>query len=307
MAALQNSGAASSSVLLMNGELFTPQGHDAGLTDCDFSPDGGRIVTASEDATARVWEVGAAGGAELFPLRGHRDVVTCASFSPDGAGVLTGSEDATLRLWPVAWKGEPRVIEAPPQKGRAAGAPNRVTSAAFSPDGSRLVATVRGVASGVVRNTDTEQELVASFLAGDQYTMSSPSCAVYSPDGTRMAIAFLIWSGGDAARVPGTLLISDLTGDRRFPPLGHQIPAASAGFSSDGSRIVSGHQDATARVWDAGAADWGAGAEDLELLVLRGHEGPVTSAAFSPDGGRIVTASADTTARVWRGTVDDDV
>lgn len=322
----------------MNGELYTLQSHDAGLTDGDFSPDGGRIVTASEDATARVWEVGAAAGAELFPLRGHREVVTCASFSPDGAWVLTGSEDATLRLWPVAWEGEPTVIEAPQVGGRAAGAPNRVTSAAFSPDGGRIVATLRGDRTARVWNTRTEQQLGVSNF-GDDYTMSWPSCAVFSPDGARIAIALLVSSPSDPARFGQTVRIWDPTGGPGGPGLGHQIPASSAAFSADGSRIVSTHQDATARVWDAGAGHellvlaghegpvtsaafspdggrivtasqdatarlWDAGTGQ-ELLVLGGHEGWVTSAAFSPDGGRIVTASGDTTARVWRGTVDD--
>ena len=64
----------------------------------------------------------------------------------------------------------------------------------------------------------------------------------------------------------------------------------SAAFSPDGTRIVTGSWDNTARVWDAATAK--------QLAVLRGHEFWVTSVGFSPDGTRIVTAG-DKTARVW--------
>jgi WD40 repeat protein len=67
----------------------------------------------------------------------------------------------------------------------------------------------------------------------------------------------------------------------------HEDGVLSAAFSPDGTRIVTGSTDQTARVWDA--------ASGRELLALRGHKGGVRSAAFSPDGARIVTASWDTT------------
>ncbi len=54
-------------------------------------------------------------------------------------------------------------------------------------------------------------------------------------------------------------------------------------FSPDGSRIVTGSVDGTAKVWDARTGS--------ALLDLKGHTGAVTSASFSPDGTRIVTGS----------------
>jgi WD40 repeat protein len=66
----------------------------------------------------------------------------------------------------------------------------------------------------------------------------------------------------------------------------------SVAFSPDGTRIVSGSDDETVRVWDTVS-----GAEALP--PLRGHENGVTSVAFSPDGTRIVSGSDDKTVRVW--------
>ena len=72
---------------------------------------------------------------------------------------------------------------------------------------------------------------------------------------------------------------------------GHTHIVVSASFSPDGTRIVIGSWDKTARVWDARSG--------AELLSLKGHTEQVSSASFSPDGTRIVTGSWDKTARVW--------
>ena len=65
-----------------------------------FSPDGARVVTASDDKTARVWD--AATGKAIAVLSGHDDQVWSAAFSPDGARVVTASDDKTARVWDAA-------------------------------------------------------------------------------------------------------------------------------------------------------------------------------------------------------------
>ena len=62
-----------------------------------FSPDGFRVVTASDDKSAQVWDV-ATGEPLGSPLR-HPDKVHSAAFSPDGARIVTTSGDNSVRIW----------------------------------------------------------------------------------------------------------------------------------------------------------------------------------------------------------------
>jgi WD40 repeat protein len=62
-----------------------------------FSADGSRIVTASQDRTAKVWD--ARTGTEALSLKGHTDAVISASFSADGTRIVTASQDRTARVW----------------------------------------------------------------------------------------------------------------------------------------------------------------------------------------------------------------
>jgi hypothetical protein len=91
-----------------------------------FSADGKRIVTASDDKTARIWDA-ASGKAMGEPLKGHKRAVQSAAFSPDGQRIVTASQDETAQIWDAA-------------TGRPIGEPLKghdgpVWSAAFSPDG----------------------------------------------------------------------------------------------------------------------------------------------------------------------------
>jgi WD40 repeat protein len=72
---------------------------------------------------------------------------------------------------------------------------------------------------------------------------------------------------------------------------GHSNSVSSVAFSLDGTRIVSGSDDDTLRLWDA--------VSDAHLNTLKGHTDCVFSVAFSPDGTRVVSGSRDNTVRLW--------
>ena len=69
--------------------------HGPGAVARAFSPDGTRIVTASDDETAKVWDARTARA--LLELKGHTRRVRSVAFSPDGTRIVTGSSDETAR------------------------------------------------------------------------------------------------------------------------------------------------------------------------------------------------------------------
>jgi WD40 repeat protein/serine/threonine protein kinase len=73
--------------------------------------------------------------------------------------------------------------------------------------------------------------------------------------------------------------------------LRHKGFVRSVSFSPDGSRVVTGSGDKTAKVWDAKTG--------ADLHTLRGHLLGIQSVSFSPDGSRVVTGSWDKTAKLW--------
>ena len=74
--------------------------HGSQVNSAAFSPDGTRIVTASGDRTAKIWD--AITGTELTTLTGHTGWVGSAAFNPDGTRVVTSSGDATSKIWYVS-------------------------------------------------------------------------------------------------------------------------------------------------------------------------------------------------------------
>ena len=80
--------------------IETLTGHTDLVNHAAFSPDGTRIVTASEDNTARIWD--AITGQAIETLTGHTGLVRHAAFSPDGTRIVTASSDNTARIWELA-------------------------------------------------------------------------------------------------------------------------------------------------------------------------------------------------------------
>src|SRR5262249_18784385 len=148
-----------------------------------------------------------------------------------------------------------------------------VTSAAFSPDVSRIVMASRDKSARIGDVASAKEIAVLGGHDGNVYS------AAFSSDGSRIVTA----SRDKTARIWDAASAKEIAVLR-----GHDGTVYSAAFSSDGSRIVTASWDKTARIWDA--------ATTKEIAILRGHGGDVNSAAFSPDGSRSSTASEDKTA-----------
>jgi WD40 repeat protein len=149
-------------------------GHRASVNRAAFSPDGKRIVTASDDNTAQRWD--ADSGKPIGEPLHHTGAVSSAAFSPDGKRIVTASNDNTARLWdadsgkPI---GEPLVAHT-----------EAVLSAAFSADGKRIITASY---DNTARLWDAETGTpISEALQGHTDWVFS---AAFSPDGKRVVTA----------------------------------------------------------------------------------------------------------------------
>ena len=254
--------------LLRHRQTMTAR-HDEGVTDAAFSPDGDRIVSASFDKTARIWN--ARDGSEAAVLRGHEGAIERATFSPDGSRVVTAARDGTARVWNAA-SGELLFV---------LHQPGDVHTALFSPDGARVL-TASELGDTAIWDAKTGSNITKVQGLG---TIS----ATFSPDGRSFAAAqrggyfVRIWST-DAGRLIKSISVLNWPDEMAFSPDGGRLLITSW-------KIYSFNQHP--RLWDVGSG--------AEVNTLRGHESDIQEGAFSHDGRLIATISVDGTARLWDG------
>ena len=82
------------------GQEFSLEAHSRSVLSGAFNRAGTRVVTASSDNTAKIWD--SLSGQLLATLQGHRNSVGSAVFSPDGSRIVTASQDRTAKVWEVA-------------------------------------------------------------------------------------------------------------------------------------------------------------------------------------------------------------
>lgn len=106
----------------------TLTGHYGEITSACFSPDQQRLLTSSEDHTAKLWE--STTGKLIATLHGHSHWVYSAKFSPEGHHIVTLSRDGTALIWD-GYSGEALTSLSEHRFG--------ATLVSFSPDGTYLV------------------------------------------------------------------------------------------------------------------------------------------------------------------------
>jgi WD40 repeat protein len=280
------------------------------VTAALYSGDGRRIVTASLDGRARVYD---AATHRLLRTLDHGAPIASAALSGNGRLVVTGGSDGVARVWDVGSGQSVRALHT--------GAPIRTV--AVDETGARIATT--GGTSAKLWRVDTGALVATTRMA------KPVTDAVFSPDGRLVAVSgnstsvllvdarlgrvvrrldhgdritsvafgpgegLVVTTGAD-----GVARLWDTETGKRVRQLradaGEILDAA---FSPRGTLIATVYSDGTGRVWSitSGAV----------LTTLVGHTNPVTGVAFSPDGFHVVTSSPDRTARVWKADNGDQL
>ena len=247
------------------------RGHTGGIGDLSFSPDGKRLVSASADRTARLWDLETGSNQEIAT---YESAVTVAQFSPDGLRVITGSQGGAARVWSdIDTESEVRAHTA------------AIRVARWSPSGERVLT---GSADGTARIWEPAadgmlaREVTAPIRHRDDVAIDD---AAWSSDGTRVVTA-----GGDPfARVWLMPDDDDVGGSPRpIAAIEHADRVTHAQFSVDDRWIVTAGNDRVVHI---------SGPKGQPIATF--EPGDVESVALSRDGTSMVTGCGDGTAQIW--------
>lgn len=110
--------------------ILKQQGHFDSMNALCYSPDGARVVTASDDGKLKVWDLHS--GFCLFTFTEHTGPVTAVEFAKKGQVMFSASMDGTVRAWDLIRFRNFRTFTAPERV--------QFTSMAVDPSGEVVVA-----------------------------------------------------------------------------------------------------------------------------------------------------------------------
>lgn len=273
------------------------KGHTDQVTFALFSPDGKKIVTTSQDKSARIWD--AESGRELRILKGHKGGIHYALFSPDGTRIVTASGDETARIWDVESGKVVSSLVVRKDLGTrlfstiASVVPDVVHYAAFSSDGKKIVTACKNL--GIIRIWEVESGKELKQLKGNSkqkgYALGILSVD-FSPDAKKII----------SGHTDGTVRIWDAESGKELKIL--EAPARHAkarsfmhaAFSPDGTKIIVATKTSNIAVKPAPAVstqtfrvlDAELGKELQELKKIEYEHFWLERIAFSPDGRRMI-------------------
>jgi WD40 repeat protein len=188
-----------------------------------WSPDGRRLLIATNSSTAGVWDIDTDAHVTLTD---HAARMSCASWSPDGNLLVTAAEaDRTTRVWDPATGEQLRALGDQAEK---------TWSMAWRPDGTQ-------VATGSDRTVhiwDPRTGTAIHTLHGHRRAVTSTR---WSPDGSLLA----------TASADGTARIWDpITGANSHTITGHADWVKALAWSPDGNHLATGDRNGWIHIWD---------------------------------------------------------
>jgi len=239
--------------------------HDNSINALKLLSDKRRFISASADATLRLWDVST--GEVLQTYTGHSSFVNAIALSPDERRLYSGGADGSIYQWDLA-TGE--------KQAEFIGHAGPVNTLSLTPDGQRLVS---GGSDGTIKLWDASTQTPVNTLMGHEGAVNT---LVVTSDGQR------IISGG----TDRTIRVWELQSGAQLQTLAdHNSFINAIAVSPDGRILFSASADRTIKRWDLDTGE--------VLDTLTAHDSYVNVLVLSRDGQTVSSGSADQTVRVW--------
>lgn len=241
-------------------ELVMMTAHSREVNSLAFTRDGRRLLSASSDNTAVLWDVDSGDRLRTFAV--HTDSATQlwkALFARDETQVVTVSSEKLI-LWDVATGERIRTFKEDVEY-------RHLNTAEITLDGQRLLTVGSRVLLWDIRTGE--------LLKHADDDVSRMGEIAVSPDGVHVAIG-LAYSGDYAVEIWDVRSLSRVRSLK-----GHENNVVSVAFNHDGTRLLSGSEDRTAILWDPESGRM--------LHRITEHVQPVASVCFNNDGTRYCT------------------
>jgi hypothetical protein len=245
----------------------------AAVTSIAVTPDGKNVVSAQQDGSIFVWQVGTPFIRVLqFPTQ--TAAVLAVAIAPDGTQVLSGGADHFVRLWDMSGN----ILDT------FGGHTDAVTGVAFSPNYASDKQFISGSLDGTVKLWNAQQPEPVRTYEGNQGAVNG---VAFAPDATALLAAC-------ANRV---VILWAISGAMSGTYSGHNGAVTCVAFSPDyatDKRFLSGCVDTMVRLWNSDQ-------QSQPIRVYQGHTAEVTSLAFAPDNASVfISGSDDHTVIVWQ-------
>jgi len=195
--------------------------HEGGrITGAEFSPDGTRVLTASDDRTARIWD--AQTGTQIMPSLEDPGGMHRAAYSPDGRFIATVTNGGT-----VLWNAQTGKLLVGPLNHNAI-----VCHVAFSSDGTRVVAASADGTAAVWSAQTGER------LAGPCRTMARFSSQTSAPSARASSPAAKTGRRGYGTPTPASLSLPRSYTAASYSTLAPRLSAPTASASPHTAAVL---------------------------------------------------------------------
>jgi len=206
----------------------TMQGHTKGVRGVVHLSDRRHIITCSEDASLRLWnlESGEQIGSNWQDDGDQARVVTIA-LSPNGKTIASGSSSGMVKLWDI----ETRKVTA-----KLTGHTKQVWSVCWSADG---MCVASGCWDGTLRMWEMESGETVTVLGPIKTRNSMGFAVAYSPDSSNIA------TGGNKV-----IEIWDTTTGERLSTLQQNFIVRCLAWTSDQKKLIAGFENGSIRIFN---------------------------------------------------------